>query len=52
MERWIQNTVSRQIEKGKIPESEAEIYEYGYRLMIEKVGAFLLVKGKWSITSN
>jgi len=42
MEQWIQNAVSRQIKKRKIPESEAEIYEYGYRLMIEKAGAFLL----------
>ncbi len=37
MDRWIQNIVANNIRKGKIAESDAEIYKYGYTLMFEKI---------------
>ena len=36
MDKWIYNVVMNNISKGKIAKNEAEIYEYGYTLMIEK----------------
>lgn len=42
MDKWIHNVVVNNIGKGKIAESEAEIYEYGYTLMIEKIIIFII----------
>lgn len=42
MDKWIYNAVANNIRKGKIAESEAEIYEYGYTLMVEKMIIFTI----------
>lgn len=42
MDKWIYNVVVNNIGKGKIAESDAEIYEYGYTLMIEKLIIFVV----------
>lgn len=42
MDKWIHNVVTNNIRKGKIAESDSEIYEYGYTLMIEKIIIFAI----------
>lgn len=42
MDKWIHNVVACGIKKGKIAQNEAEIYEYGYTLMIEKLCIFAI----------
>lgn len=42
MDKWIHNVVDKNIRQGKIAENEAEIYEYGYTMMIEKIIIFLI----------
>lgn len=42
MDKWIHSVVVDGIKKGKITENEAEIYEFGYTLMIEKLYIFLI----------
>lgn len=42
MDKWIHNAVANNIRKGKISENEAEIYEYGYTLMVEKIIIFVI----------
>ena len=42
MDRWIHNVVTNNIRKRKIAESDAEIYEYGYTLMVEKIIIFAI----------
>ena len=56
MDKWIYNVVMNNISKGKIAKNEAEIYEYGYTLMIEKMIIFvicaiiaLLLKAVWEV---
>lgn len=56
MDRWIHNVVTNNIRKGKIVESDAEIYEYGYTLMVEKIMIFavsviiaLLLNAVWEV---
>lgn len=36
MDKWIHNVVVNNISKGKIAENEAEVYEYGYTLMMKR----------------
>ncbi len=45
MDQWIQSIVERQIQNKKISVSEMEIYQYGYRLLIEKTCVFILTLG-------
>lgn len=45
MDQWIQSIIERQIQNKKISASEAEIYQYGYRLLIEKICVFILTIG-------
>lgn len=42
MEECIAKFVKNQIRKNRIEQSEAEIYQYGYRLLIEKVCALMM----------
>lgn len=42
MEKIIHKIVEKQVKNHQIKESEVEIYQYGYRLLFEKIGAFLL----------
>lgn len=42
MDKWIHNVVANNIRKGKITENEAELYEYGYTLMVEKMLIFVI----------
>lgn len=42
MDKWIHNVVANNVGKGKIAENEAEIYEYGYVLLIEKIIIFVV----------
>lgn len=42
MNKCINRFVEYQVEKKRIEESEVEVYQYGYRLLIEKILAFLL----------
>ncbi len=42
MDKWIHNVVVNNIRKGNIAEKEAEIYEYGYTLMFEKMIIFVV----------
>lgn len=42
MAYWINNIADSKIKKKKIPQSEIEIYRYGYNLLFEKLAAFLL----------
>lgn len=45
MDQWIQSIVERQIQNKKISVSEAAVYQYGYRLLIEKTCVFILTLG-------
>lgn len=40
MEKWIHKKVNQKIEQGKIPESERDLYVYGYTLVAEKLVIF------------
>lgn len=42
MEECIAKFVKNQIRKNRIEQSEAEVYQYGYRLLIEKVCALII----------
>lgn len=42
MDKWIHNVVANNVGKGKIAENEAEIYEYGYILLVEKIIIFVV----------
>lgn len=42
MEECIAKFVDHQIRKKRIEQSEAEVYQYGYRLLIEKVCALIM----------
>lgn len=42
MDKWVHNVVADNIKRGKIDENEAEIYEYGYTLMLEKIIIFVI----------
>lgn len=42
MEKWIHKKVNQKIEQGKIPESERDLYVYGYTLVAEKLVIFLV----------
>ena len=42
MDKWIHKMVDSQVKNQRIQESEVEIYQYGYRLLFEKIGALLL----------
>lgn len=42
MDKWIHNVVTNNIRKGKIAESDADIYEYGYSLMVDKIMIFVI----------
>ena len=53
MEKWIHAMAVRQAEKKRIPASDIEILQYGYRLMAEKICALALtimiagIMGAW-----
>ncbi len=42
IDKWVHSVVADSIKKGKIAENEAEIYEFGYTLLIEKLYIFLI----------
>lgn len=42
MDKWIHKVVADNIRRGKIADNEAEIYEYGYTLMVEKTIMFAI----------
>ncbi len=58
MNKWVHNVVADNIKRGKIDENEAEIYEYGYTLMLEKIIIFVIcvvialsLDAAWEVTA-